>query len=221
MEDPYAAGDWEEVEAVEAESEVPAQVAEATQTVESPSVLRTTRQQTTEETAVMVEPSREGSEHEHSGRSDIDMAETSDDSGDQGVHQAGEDLGLLNISEPSSTSSDPRPLISNTTVAPVDITPRNTVANSSAASASHLSQPNSHTERTATRTPSPNGLGAEVQEILTGPEAPMTPRNDAGPFIFDGGAGRAADIQPATIVSMNLDAAANTPSPQPTPPPTT
>ncbi len=90
------------------------------------------------------------------------------------------------------------------------------MTNSSAAPSARLDQPNSHTGRTASRTLSPHGLGAELHEVATGSEGPMTPRNDAGPFIFDGSAGRAS-----AIASMNLDATATTPSPQPTPPPTT
>jgi hypothetical protein len=51
---------------------------------------------------------------------------------------------------------------------------------------------------------------------LHGPEGPMTPRNDAGPFIFDGSAGRAAALGPAAAATMNLNAVSDTPLPQPT-----
>ncbi|CZR58460.1 uncharacterized protein PAC_08352 [Phialocephala subalpina] len=44
-----------------------------------------------------------------------------------------------------------------------------------------------------------------------GVEGPMTPRNDAGPFIFDGSAGRPSDSRLASMATMNLNAAANTP----------
>ncbi|CAM1510388.1 Fc.00g007230.m01.CDS01 [Cosmosporella sp. VM-42] len=49
------------------------------------------------------------------------------------------------------------------------------------------------------RTPSPPGLN--------GTEGPITPRNDAGPWVFDGSAGRRADATTAEMTS--LDAAAD------------
>lgn len=49
------------------------------------------------------------------------------------------------------------------------------------------------------RTPSPPGLN--------GAEGPITPRNDAGPWVFDGSAGRRADATTAEMTS--LDAAAD------------
>ncbi|ORY69663.1 uncharacterized protein BCR38DRAFT_89773 [Pseudomassariella vexata] len=52
-----------------------------------------------------------------------------------------------------------------------------------------------------TRTPSPNG-----QPLVVGHEGPMTPRNDAGPWVFDGDAGRAS--QEASRQGISLDGAA-------------
>jgi hypothetical protein len=48
----------------------------------------------------------------------------------------------------------------------------------------------------------------------------MTPRNDAGPFIFDGSAGRGSEIRLAALPTMNLTAAADTPPPATTQPAT-
>lgn len=45
------------------------------------------------------------------------------------------------------------------------------------------------------RTPSPGHRSADV---LSGADGPMTPRNDAGPFIFDGSGGRRVAAQTAT-----------------------
>jgi hypothetical protein len=56
-------------------------------------------------------------------------------------------------------------------------------------------------------------LSSSAGDALAGVEGPMTPRNDAGPFIFDGSAGRGADVQLATLATMNLTAAASTPPP--------
>ncbi|KAI9788072.1 MAG: hypothetical protein M1835_002479 [Candelina submexicana] len=44
----------------------------------------------------------------------------------------------------------------------------------------------------------PNGIGPATENVVA--EGPMTPRNDAGPFVFDGSAGRAA----ATVLTGNL-----------------
>lgn len=58
-----------------------------------------------------------------------------------------------------------------------------------------------------TRTPSPTG----VNPVLMGPEGPITPRNDAGPWVFDGSGvrmrGGEATVGAAQVIS--LDAAAN------------
>lgn len=45
------------------------------------------------------------------------------------------------------------------------------------------------------RTPSP---GHRSPDVLSGVDGPMTPRNDAGPFIFDGSGGRRVAAQTAT-----------------------
>ena len=122
---------------------------------------------------------------------------------------------LTNDESPSpSDSESPAQQTSNATVAPLDIISRKPVPGVSIATSSHLEQPNSHMERTSTRTPSPNGLSSLVGDALAGVEGPMTPRNDAGPFIFDGSAGRGADVQLAALATMNLTAAAVTPLPE-------
>lgn len=54
----------------------------------------------------------------------------------------------------------------------------------------------------ARRTPSPSNAGGIVQE------GPLTPRNDAGPWVFDGDAGRASQDVSRPGAMVNLDAAA-------------
>lgn len=68
-----------------------------------------------------------------------------------------------------------------------------------------------------TRTPSPNG----VSSLLAGAqEGPITPRNDVGPWVFDGSAGQdrgvlaAAAREAPTAGMVSLDAAANASSRQ-------
>lgn len=158
------------------------------------------------------------SEPDRNSHSDIEIAEASDDSGpDQGVRAAASSLGYLTIDQtpsPSESVADSNPqdedshthAVSNATSAPVNI-----VRKAVGSGGSHLQQPTSHPERHSTRTPSPNGLGTSP----AGVEGPMTPRNDIGPFVFDGSAGRAAEL-----ATLNLSAAANTPTHPPPPPPT-
>jgi len=157
----------------------------------------------------------EDSEPDHIEHSD-GAAEASEDFS-QGASQVAEELGCMHIEE--SIEESPSPLssvdsqpnqISNSTVPPVDISrPRGT----------HLEQPDLRTGRSRSRTPSPNGMPSSLSDVLIGTEGPMTPRNDAGPFVFDGSAGRPSDVRLASLTSMNLDAAADTSSPRSTPQP--
>ncbi len=218
LDDPYANGEWEEVEA--ADSDSPAEVPQTTAPISVETEPQNPQHRHTllsEDTGVLVE-AEDHSEPDRNSHSDIEIAEASDDSGvDQGVHQAADELGYLNIDQspsPSNSAEDSHAQpISNATVAPVNIVRKSVGTGVS----THLEQPNSHLERHSTRTPSPNGLSSSLSEQVTSGEGPMTPRNDAGPFIFDGSAGRAADGRLVELASMNIDAAANTP---PLPPPT-
>jgi hypothetical protein len=53
------------------------------------------------------------------------------------------------------------------------------------------------------RTPSPNRI-----PLVNGTEGPLTPRNDAGPWVFDGDAGRASQEVVRQGTMNNLDATA-------------
>lgn len=198
LEDPFANNEWEEVKAADAS---PMVVDEPEEPPREAPVL-----EPTEPEGIMLHVEGEELERDNSGRSD-EAAEISDESS-QGLNQAAEDLGYLNIDDApsplSSTSSQPNQ-ISNSTVAPVDISrPRGT----------HLEQPDPRTGRSRSRTPSPNGLPSSLSDAVTGPDGPMTPRNDAGPFVFDGSAGRASDVQLAALASVNLNAATENSSPR-------
>lgn len=226
LDDPYANGEWEEVEAADSDSpaEVPQQT--GTENEHEPTVepLNLPNRNTilSDDTGVLVEAEEHSDldrNNHNNSHSDIEIAEASDDSGpDQGVRAAASSLGYLTINQtPSPSPSEPvsdssqqeeesqaQP-ISNATSAPVNI-----VRKAVGSGGSHLDQPTSHSERHSTRTPSPNGLGTSP----AGVEGPMTPRNDIGPFVFDGSAGRAAEL-----ATQNLNAAAVMPTPSHPPPP--
>ncbi|RDL39557.1 uncharacterized protein BP5553_03897 [Venustampulla echinocandica] len=205
LDDPFAnAGEWEEQPAIDT-TPVPPEVSESSDNAAD----RPQEVNTTDATEVLVQSSTGGSDQ--GGQSDV--AEASDDSQtSQGVDRLAEDIEDINIegSPSSSTFTDSQlPQISNSTVAPVDIISRKPVANQASGTSSRLDQPDPH-GRSLTRTPSPNGASDSL-DVTAGKEGPMTPRNDAGPFIFDGSAGRPSDVRMATIATMNLNAAANTP----------
>ncbi|TVY58157.1 E3 ubiquitin-protein ligase DMA2 [Lachnellula suecica] len=191
LEDPFANADWEEVQAVDAS---PVEVDGPAEPVREPE-----QAERAERTGILLQSAEgEESELDHGQHSD-EIAETSDDSS-QEANRVAENLGYMNIEEsPSISSTESQPNhISNATVAPVDISrPRGT----------HLERLDPRTGTSRSRTPSPNG----VPNSLTGVEGPMTPRNDAGPFVFDGSAGRATDGRLAVVTPMNLSAAAESP----------
>lgn len=122
-------------------------------------------------------------EPEQSGASDGDIAEASDDSSDrsQRLNHMAEEMGFLELQPETLALSQPS--TSHATVPPVDIPRKPSARNSS---------------RSASRTPSPYALPVETVTS----EGPMTPRNDIGPFVFDGSAGRAAGTRlTATVLN--------------------
>ena len=214
LDDPFADGEWEVAEGAETDR----QDRQATAAPEEASVVsHPTRQaNSSEATEAIGEARREESDQEQSVPSDADVVEASEGSEVvQGAHTIATAMEYLNVEDPPSppSSSSSIPQISNATVQPVDIISRKTVPNGSS---SCLAEPNSRAERGLTRTPSPNGLHPSPMDALTGVEGPMTPRNDAGPFIFDGSAGRATGMRLATMARMNLDETADTPLPSST-----
>ncbi len=219
LEDPTANGDWEEIES----EDPPAPVAEPAQTEET--MQSATQPQCPindgEESRVIVEVDREGSENDISGPSDLDVAEISDDSDiGQAVTRATNSMGFIQLDDSPSPPDlrEGHEIRSNATSAPVDIISRKAVGSAPSGASTRLVQPDSRTERQMTRTPSPNGFGSSL-DVISGNEGPMTPRNDAGPFVFDGSAGRASGARLATMATINLAAAADSPSAEPTPNP--
>lgn len=210
LEDPFAIAEnaeWEEVQAVgdsPVATDGPIQSPEPTGELEHET-------EPTEAMNTFLHTEGEDLEPDHIDHSD-GVDEASDDSS-QGANQVGEDLGYLNVEEPpspiSSAGSQPDQ-ISNSTVPPVDISrPRGT----------HLEQPNPRIGQSRSRTPSPNGIPSSLSDALVGTEGPMTPRNDAGPFVFDGSAGRSSGSRLASLTAMNLGADADMPSPRSAPQP--
>ncbi|EPE34668.1 SMAD/FHA [Glarea lozoyensis ATCC 20868] len=148
------------------------------------------------------------SEETHDEEPDLEIGDSNEDSDsnpENGVHHMTDNMQHLNVdAAPSPVESESHtPLISNSTVPPVDIVSRGSISNGSGRQPTALSRPNIN-GRSSTRTPSPNGTSSSLDVVLTGTEGPMTPRNDAGPFIFDGSAGRLSDARPN---SVNLAAA--------------
>jgi len=160
----------------------------------------------TDETAHHISSEAGNSEPEHSGNSDGEIADTSDDSSSrsQRVNDVAEELGYINIRSDSSKGATTSQ-INNATVPPVDIIPRKPISGIS---------PTTPRERSA-RTPSPTSLHPSSPDPVSH-EGPMTPRNDVGPFVFDGSAGRASGIRLNTAAaSANINATADSLTPQP------
>lgn len=217
LDDPYSNGEWEEVQATDV---APASEQNPVEKTTSNEAVNSEGQgnEGSESRAVPTPMADNGdSGHNNRGSSDLEIVDSNDDSGHEHlVDEAADDFGYMNIEEsPSPLDSDDSHLGSvptGATVPPMDIISRKPVANSSSAS-SRLDQPTSRLERAMTRTPSPNSHNSLVIDSSTGAEGPMTPRNDAGPFIFDGSGGRPSDLNPhmAPIAITNLNAAADTP----------
>ena len=209
LDDPLADGEWEQLgDNEDAESAEAREVTVAPE--ESQINSRSVRQTNSSENTHGVNDAAEAdSNPEHSIPSDADMAEASDGSEGDSIRRVATSMEDLFVeqrpSPPSSSSSQPQ--VHKATVKPVDIIKRNPVSKSSS---SRLVEPNLD-EREHTRTPSPNGLHPSSMDTMPGVEGPMTPRNDAGPFIFDGSAGRAAGMRLANVASMNLDETAVSP----------
>ncbi|KAG9242767.1 hypothetical protein BJ878DRAFT_543948 [Calycina marina] len=151
--------------------------------------------------------------------SDGEVVEISDES-DARNTDASEAMGYMNINDgtPSPISSVGEIEIpNNATVQPVNIGRK---------AVPFLGGISSQFEQTPTndvrmlRTPSPNELPSSLMNALSHGEGPMTPRNDAGPFVFDGSGGtsRASGSNIANIASTT-SLVPNTCPMKPFPPP--
>lgn len=196
LDDPYANGEWEEIP-----SEL---VNESTQTPEpeEPPVVEAQHPQVLVEdfisAAVTTELPIRGLSLRHES-SDIELPDASDS-----------EVRPPSVESPLA-SSDSLPLVSSATVPAVNIISRRSISENHTGNSAHLrnlQRPRAGSrERQGVRTPSPNGLPSSLTDGI-GSEGPMTPRNDVGPFIFDGSAGRAGAVSPA----VNLDEVADAPS---------
>ena len=192
VDDPFPDAEWEEVDADDAAEEqaTSTQVTNIASTLQVPSIERPNS------------TSRAGSLHGH-GDSQENTGE--DTTGSESELQQAMDH--LNIASPDPPA--PGPPESHSSIGPMNIRSGRLTAR----------QENSSDGRTTTfdvgsfmrndRTPSPSGrLPVGVGDILSGHDGPLTPRNDAGPFVFDGSAGRAAG---ARMSALNLTGAMETP----------
>lgn len=213
LDDPSTNGDWEEMESEDASAHPPgaadAEVAAAAATLAQPQ--NAANGVSSESSGVIAGGERGESDH----GSDLDIAEVSDDSDvAQDVNRAVDGMVYMRLDD-SPSSEGSRPPVSSATTAPVDIISRKAVGSGSVA---RLAQADPRLDRESARTPSPNGFGSSL-DVAVGVEGPMTPRNDAGPFIFDGSAGRTSGARPANVATLNLAAAADTPPCEGTPNP--
>lgn len=177
LDDPVANGEWEQVPeeiTQEGNGETPSPVVVPPETAEqAPS-------------AVADPPAQESNRQD----SDIELPDGSDSEarplGPDGRYGVGRDT-------PSPVSDSPPPEVvdSSATVQPVDIAPRRSTSEAQPGGlSSHAQRAISQRDRSGTRTPSPSGQPSSLSDAILAGEGPMTPRNDVGPFVFDGSAGR-------------------------------
>jgi hypothetical protein len=205
VDDPYADGDWEEVDAEEEEEEAAA--------VEAPV-----------ETAADTEPSisEEELNIELSPRTSpepsLPVEEDSNEVEDSAVPtiRTSEALASLgsqpDLADPANVRSLDSQNDSHSSVAPINIIPGKSAASSRRPSSSAAQTGLTATElkdraSQISRTPSPCNHALGVVNTPGLVEGPMTPRNDAGPFVFDGSAGRAAGNRlHAAVLSLSVTA---------------
>lgn len=186
VDDPFPA-DWEEVDADDAaeEQETSAQPTNISSALQVPSIERSN--------------SFNGATSDHV-HADSQKNTGEDSTGSESeLHQA---INNLNITSRDNSAISPPE--SHSSIEPVNIRSGRPTARQDG-SDERANNLNVESSMRSDRTPSPNGrLPIGVGDI-SGPDGPMTPRNDAGPFVFDGSAGRAAgerisalDLTPAT-----------------------
>lgn len=189
LDDLVAPEDWEEVEAPEVDAPAPAATpAQATTShISNQMRARDTSTNETGDTAI---------ENELSEPELLSVPARNTGSGPQVGTIVEEDQ-----NHSDSTDSETHP-ISNATVAPVDIV----VRRPSAAPSRNGHEDSTLERHSSVRTPSPNRLGSSLGDPSPLVEGPMTPRNDAGPFVFDGSAGRGEPaVNLAAMASMDIN----------------
>jgi len=192
VDNPFPDAEWEEVDADDAAEEQ----ATSTQATNIASKLQVPSIERPKST------SRTGSVHGH-GDSQENTGEDTTGSESELQHA----MDHLNIAPPDTPAAGPQE--SHSLIGPVNIRSGRPTTR----------EPNSSNGRTTAfdvesfmrndRTPSPSSrLPVGIGDMLLGPDGPITPRNDAGPFVFDGSAGRAAAAQ---MSALNLTRPMETP----------
>ena len=182
LDDPFAYGEWEDAPSEALEHAPP--VAEDTSAPPNITVQEQNQEIATSSTT---------NAPEQGGRRDSKDAEHTSDIES---HLSGDDRRT-----PSSGSESSPPETSSSTIPAVDIAPRKS-SSEAQTGVSHLAGP-SYVEDSSARTPSPNGTSALA-------EGPMTPRNDFGPFVFDGSAGRVRPITDVSTANVSADESEDT-----------
>jgi hypothetical protein len=192
VDDPFPDAEWEEVDAddVAEEQATSTQPANIASTLQVPSIARPNS------------ASRAGSIHGH-GDSHENTGEDTTGSESE-LQQAMNHLSIAPRDTPATGPPE-----SHSSIGPVNIRPGRATARQENSSDGRPTTFDVESSMRNDRTPSPSGrLPVGVGDILSGHDGPMTPRNDVGPFVFDGSAGRAAG---ARISALNLTAATETP----------
>jgi hypothetical protein len=189
VEDTFPDAEWEEVDADDAaeEQETSAQATGIASTVQVPSIERS--------------DSTSGAISDHNHADSIENTGEDTTGSESELNRAMNHLNIL----PGDDSATGH-LESHSSIGPVNIRSGRSTSRQEDSSDSRAANLDVESSMRSDRTPSPNGrfpLG--MGEI--GPDGPMTPRNDAGPFVFDGSAGRAAG---ARISALNLTPAPET-----------
>lgn len=122
-----------------------------------------------------------------------DQAEANNANGTN-INQVADTLASVRISEPSSISMN-----DNSTVSPVNIGQRKVPTGSTDIGQSRASNQDS----------SPHDLPLSIAEAIIAGEGPMTPRNDAGPFVLDGSAGESSDIRVTSLAAIDFETESN------------
>ncbi|RFU31255.1 hypothetical protein B7463_g5059, partial [Scytalidium lignicola] len=181
LEDPFAAGEWEEFEGTDVNANAPLSNGFQAPTCDQP------------------EQQERNADRQESHPDQLDSAHRGSQAAQNegNINQVSDNLASIQISEPPSTSSQ-----NNSTVSPVNISQRKVAVSSSQ-------------NRGSNRTPTPNDiLPTSIAEAIIAGEGPMTPRNNAGPFVLDGSAGEASDIRITSLASLEHDAERNGLSPR-------
>ena len=181
-------GEWEDAEQAEGEGAASAETPQV-------GVASTPRPPNISEDTAPISTTGEDSEPEHSPSDGA----LSDDELERVVNETTREVNNLSLGGTSSTSSNTPPPHDHSTVSPVDIISRKPVPNGSNGIISPQTLDPRH------RTPSPNEAGSPGQ--MSGVEGPMTPTNDAGPFILDGKAGRDPPLMRTPFVGTSATTA--------------